>query len=96
MAKPYSDYSEKQLILRDHLAIDRTILANESTFLAYIRTSLALVIGGAGVIKFFPSDYSLIIAFPFILGGAVTFLLGLKRYSKMATDIKSIRKQENE
>ena len=35
-----------QLILRDHLAADRTVLANERTFLAYIRTTLTLFVAG--------------------------------------------------
>jgi len=38
----YEGVKPDQLILRDHLALDRTELANERTLLAYIRTSLAL------------------------------------------------------
>ena len=44
--KYYDDVQPDQLILRDHLAIDRTELANERTLLAYIRTSLALFLTG--------------------------------------------------
>lgn len=41
------DYKNKEkLILRDHLAMERTKLANERTLLAYIRSSLYLVLGG--------------------------------------------------
>lgn len=42
----YEDVKAEQLILRDHLALDRTELANERTLLAYIRTSLALFLTG--------------------------------------------------
>lgn len=35
-----------RLILRDHLALERTRLANERTLMAYIRSSLYLIIGG--------------------------------------------------
>lgn len=42
-----NDYQNKEeIILRDHLAIERTKLANERTLLSYIRTSLYLVLGG--------------------------------------------------
>jgi putative membrane protein len=41
------DYQKKEeIILRDHLAMERTKLANERTLLSYIRTSLYLILGG--------------------------------------------------
>jgi len=41
------DYQKKEeIILRDHLAMERTKLANERTLLSYTRTSLYLVLGG--------------------------------------------------
>jgi putative membrane protein len=43
----YADAIDKELILRDVLAIDRTVLANERTLMAYIRTALALFLTGA-------------------------------------------------
>lgn len=42
-----NDYTNKEeIILRDHLAMERTRLANERTLLSYIRTSLYLILGG--------------------------------------------------
>lgn len=40
----YEKLDRKSLILRDHLAVDRTILANERTVLAYVRTILTAFI----------------------------------------------------
>ena len=40
-------YSREELILRDHLALDRTRLANERTLLSYLRTALMLMVAGA-------------------------------------------------
>lgn len=51
--KLYSDTHKEGLILRDRLAIDRTASANERTFLAYIRTALALFVSGATFVKIF-------------------------------------------
>ena len=48
---PYEQFADSELILRDHLAIDRTVLANERTFLAYCRPALPLILTGAGCIK---------------------------------------------
>jgi putative membrane protein len=44
--QPYSLTVKEQLILRDRLAIDRTVLANERTLLAYVRTALTLFLVG--------------------------------------------------
>jgi len=43
--------SNEDLILRDHLAIDRTKLANQRTLLSFIRTSLYLTVSGLAVMN---------------------------------------------
>ena len=40
-----------ELILRDHLALVRTRLANERTLLSYIRSALYLLIGGIALLQ---------------------------------------------
>ena len=52
ITNPYERFDRADLILRDELAIDRTILANERTLLAYIRTALAFTVTGVGIMKF--------------------------------------------
>lgn len=42
--------------LRDALAVERTHLANERTLLSYIRTALAMLVGGAMALKFLEPD----------------------------------------
>ncbi len=50
--KPTSDFElEDEIILRDFLALERTRLANERTFLSYIRTSLYLFLGGLAFLQ---------------------------------------------
>ena len=39
----------KDLILREKLALQRTILANQSTFLSFIRTSMYFLVAGISV-----------------------------------------------
>lgn len=47
LTKFTDDYENRdEIILRDHLAMERTKLANERTLLSYIRSSLYLVLGG--------------------------------------------------
>ena len=44
------------MILRDHLAVERTRLAGERTVLAYARTALALFAGAATLAHFYGPD----------------------------------------
>ena len=59
-SNPYERFTSSELILRDELAIDRTVLANERTLLSYIRTGLAFAVTGAGAIHFFASLIALL------------------------------------
>jgi putative membrane protein len=52
VSKAYRDVDPDTMILRDHLALGRTVLANERTALAYLRTAVALVITGLLLIRF--------------------------------------------
>ena len=45
--------TEESMRISDYLAVDRTIMANERTLLAYIRTSVGLLIAGLALIRFF-------------------------------------------
>lgn len=45
--------NNEKLILRDHLALERTKLANERTLFSYIRTSLYLLTAGIGIFQIY-------------------------------------------
>ena len=90
--KPYEAYDPETLILRDHLAIDRTILANERTFLAYVRTALAFLVVGGTLLKFFDKTAAHVAG-----GGCVAVAIGLAafgilRYSGMNANIRRARR----
>lgn len=89
--KPYKKFKPEELILRDHLAIDRTILSNESTILAYIRTSLALVAAGAALIHFFSETWVRASGGFFIIIGVIVIIFGVYRFKKMDKAIKDIK-----
>ncbi len=79
--------SEKKLLLQDHLSIQRTMLANERTFLAYFRTAIIFLGSGLSIYKlhFFSEikwlGLALIILSPFV------FLLGLFRFFQVRRNI---------
>jgi len=87
----YRTFAER-MILRDHLAADRTELANERTLLAYIRTALTLFIAGASFVQFFGNIILIYLGWIFMpLGVAVTYL-GFKRYYRMKKPLDELRK----
>lgn len=90
--KPYQKFSTNDLILRDWLAIDRTILANKRTFLAYIRTSLALLISGATAIHFIESHWVNIFGIILIILAIIFLVVGILEYRKYQEDIAIILK----
>ena len=75
------------MILRDHLAFDRTILALERTFLAYIRTAISLIAAGLTLILLYHDD-----AITFS-SGSVLIIGGI--FSAVYGTIRSIRMRKN-
>ena len=79
---PYQRFEESELVLRDQLALDRTILANERTLLAYVRTSLAMIVTGASLIHFFDSQLFRSFGTLGLLAGGITLLVGVRSFQK--------------
>ena len=89
----YSRFDVSEMILRDHLAADRTTLANQSAFLAYIRTALTLFVAGVTFVKFFEISVVEIIGWVFIPVSVLTFWLGLYRYNRLRIDLEKLRRE---
>lgn len=87
----YKGLSKEELILRDHLAIDRTMLANERAFLAYIRTSLAVLITGLTLLKFFDQPILNILGWIMTFSGIIVFFFGFYRFKRISVNIHKIR-----
>ena len=83
----YAEVDPSRLTLRDYLAVDRTILANQNTFLAYIRTALTLFVVGLTFVKFFDQPVIAIIGWAFVPIGVVTFVVGFLRYNKLRVSL---------
>jgi|GEM_PF-1153178 len=88
---PYQDFRIRELILRDYLAIDRTILAGENTFLSYIRTSLTVLAIGATVIHFFNSLFTQILGVVTIIASVLISAFGYKKNTKLRARMKSLQ-----
>lgn len=91
--KPYSKFNSDDLILRDELAIDRTLLANERTLLAYLRSAVALIIAGISIMHFADHRWFWITGVACIPVGIITGIIGILHYRKMNASINLIRAQ---
>ena len=89
----YSQFNKAELILRDQLAIDRTLLANERTLLSYLRSGVALLIAGISIIHFSHQIWFTVVGFACIPSGLVTSLIGVLRFRKMDKAISVVRQQ---
>ena len=75
VADAYANFDPDDLIIRDLLALDRTVLGNERTFLSYIRTSLMFAASGLTLIKLL-SESQFFVAIGFLLLPCSFFALG--------------------
>jgi putative membrane protein len=90
-SKPYQRFLKEELILRDELAIDRTLLANERTLMAYVRLAITMVIAGVSIIHFAMEKWFETIGFLCVPVGIAAGILGWIRYQRMDLEIREIR-----
>lgn len=92
LKKIHSKYHKGELELRDYLAAHRTVLANDRTWISYVRTALALFVSGATLIKFFDSKMFFVIGWIFIPVSIIILLIGIWNHHKRWKIIGSIEK----
>jgi putative membrane protein len=90
-AKPYEGFQETDLIVRDHLALDRTQLANERTLLAYLRSGVALLLAGATLFHFAQSSWLAWVGIGCLPLGGLTLMFGLWRFFRTARRLRRFR-----
>jgi putative membrane protein len=77
---PYEGIQRGELLVRDHLALDRTHLANERTLLAYLRSGVSLMLAGATLFQFAPAPWLQWVGMACIPLGALTLVFGSWRF----------------
>ena len=90
---PYLKFDCSDLILRDELAVDRTLLSNERTLLAYLRSAAALLIAGFSMIHFAGQDWFWAVGIACLPAGIIVAIVGVERYRGMKESIALVRRQ---
>ena len=84
----------ENLNLRECLALERTTLANERTFLSYARTAVMVFITGITGFKLFGDNLIIfILGWGAILFSTILFFVGLKKYMRRFRSLVSMESQ---
>jgi len=73
--------------LSDYLALDRTKLANERTYLGYMRTFISLLAAGVGFIRFVEIEVAKYGGIALCIISPLFFIVGTYKYFAMKKEI---------
>jgi len=96
LTNPFKSRIIDEELIREHLALERTKLANERTLLSYIRASLYLLIGGIALIqvKEYPNLHWVGYAALFIC--VLFILVGISRYVVLDRKLNKLLEPDKE
>ncbi|PKH68874.1 hypothetical protein CXF59_00935 [Flavobacterium sp. ALD4] len=83
----------KDLILRERLALQRTILANQTTVLAFIRTAMYFFVAGLSTRNLLKIENSIVIEASFYTIAFIILVLGIVNFFKQRKMITENEKQ---
>ncbi|HET8839521.1 MAG TPA: DUF202 domain-containing protein [Flavobacteriaceae bacterium] len=87
---PFKPRVINEKLLREHLALERTKLANERTLLSYIRSSLYLLIGGIALLQI--EDYGNLhwLGYAALCLCLLFIIIGFSRYVALEKKLKNL------
>lgn len=86
----------KDLILREKLAIQRTIMANHSTFLAFLRTALYFMVAGLSMQSLLKIKQGIWLEWLFFTAAFVIVIIGVINYLRHRKKIRNSEKHIGE
>jgi len=72
----------KDLILRENLAIERTHLANQTTLLSFLRTSMYFFVAGLTIYQLLDFDSKVWVSFGMYTFSVILFVYGIYNFFK--------------
>ncbi len=83
---------QNELILREKLAIQRTIMANQTTFLAFVRTGLYFFVAGLSIHNLLGLPEQFWAARIFYMGACILLVLGTVNFFIQNKKIRESKK----
>lgn len=88
--KPKYDFrNEEKIILRDFLALERTRMSNERTLLAYLRTSLYMLLGGIAFLQLEGFEHMRWLGYVAMALAAILIVTGIVRFYYLRKGMKN-------
>ena len=84
--------SQKLAVMQSELSVERTKLANRRTLLAYVKSAIALLVAGAGLLKFIQDPIWVITGYAFLALTPIILVVGILDYVHMKKII--VREEE--
>lgn len=82
----------KDLILRERLALERTEMANDTTLLAFVRTSLYFLVAGLTINNLIPVRNGELTKYGLWIASTLTLTIGVVRYLRQKRKIRENEK----
>ena len=92
MIDPTNNNLNKDLILRERLALERTEMGNDRTLLAFIRTSLYFSIAGMSMNSLIKVSYGLWLEIAFWIMALMILITGIIKFLKQKRSLKESEK----
>ena len=92
MENQIKNTGNKDLILRERLALERTAMANDTTLLAFIRTALYFSVAGMSVNSLMDIQYGLLVEVAFWFAAIVILTIGIFKYRRQKARLKENEK----
>lgn len=82
-------FVNKDLILREKLALQRTVLANQSTLLSFLRTGMYFLVAGLSMKNLLKVEQSFLFEVLFFVTAGLILLIGLVNYMRQKKKIEA-------
>lgn len=92
MKKETETRINKDLILREKLALERTAMANDRTFLSFVRTALYFAIAGITVNSLLNISYGWLIEILFLALSVIILIVGIVKYYRQKKNLAENKK----
>ncbi len=93
---PFKTRSIDEKFIREHLALERTKLANERTLLSYIRSSLYLFIGGLAILQVKEYEHVQWLGYLSLFICIIFISIGIYRYIHLNRKLRKLLQPELE
>jgi putative membrane protein len=87
MDKQIEKIFNKDLVLREKLALQRTVMANQTTLLSFLRTAMYFLVAGISIGSLIKVEKSILIQLAFFVASFLILIVGIANYMRQKRKI---------